>query len=79
MWPKENVFKGKPYNHLIAWKYVETDFPWKVIILGGTKISLIENSNLPDFKTFLFLHKGGSLSIAEGFQVYIVLLGLEVP
>ena len=35
MWPKENVFKGKAYNHLIAWKNIETDFPWKVILLEG--------------------------------------------
>jgi len=40
---------------------------------------IVENSNLSDFKTFLFLHKGGSLSIAEGFQVDIVLLELDAP
>ena len=47
IWPKENIFDGKPYGHLITWKNIDKDFPWDVILLGG-----------------------GSLALAEGFQVW---------
>ncbi len=48
--PSENIFKGKPYNHLIQWKTLEKVFPWDV-----------------------FLLLGGSLAMAEGFQVSLTI------
>ena len=42
MWPKENVFKGKPYGHLITWKNIDEGFPWDVILLGGGSLALAE-------------------------------------
>jgi hypothetical protein len=35
IFPKENIFKGKPYEHLMSWKELKDKFPWEVIMLGG--------------------------------------------
>ena len=42
VWPKENVFRGKPYGHLITWKNIDDGFPWDVILLGGGSLALAE-------------------------------------
>ena len=42
IWPKENIFAGKTYGHLITWKNIENDFPWDVILLGGGSLALAE-------------------------------------
>ena len=41
-WPKENIFKGKPYAHLIGWKELEKNFPWEVILLGGGSLAMAD-------------------------------------
>ena len=32
LWPKENIFAGKPYKHLIDWKNLQEFFPWQLIL-----------------------------------------------
>ena len=39
-WPKENVFKGRPYQHLITWKEINDKFAWNVILLSGGGLAL---------------------------------------
>ena len=38
-WPKNNIFKGKEYEHLIGWKDFH-NFPWDVILLSGGSLAL---------------------------------------
>ncbi len=40
--PKENIFKGKSYQHLIDWDNLQTLFPWDVILVIGGAICLSE-------------------------------------
>lgn len=39
-WPKENIFKGKPYRNLITWKEINEKFAWNVILLSGGGLAL---------------------------------------
>ena len=49
LWPKNNVFKGKQYEHLIDWKNVQEFFPWHIILFAGGSLALakgFQQSNL---------------------------------
>ncbi|CAF1089594.1 unnamed protein product, partial [Brachionus calyciflorus] len=49
MWPKENIFKGKQYNQLIDWKFINQSFPWNILLFAGGSFALskgFEKSNL---------------------------------
>ena len=35
LWPRENIFRGKPYRHLIDWRNVQEFFPWRIILFAG--------------------------------------------
>jgi hypothetical protein len=39
-WPKYNIFKQIPYEHLICWNKINESFPWNIIILSGENYSI---------------------------------------
>jgi len=39
-WPKENIFSGRPYSHLITWKKINDQLAWNIIILSGGGLAL---------------------------------------
>ena len=45
-WPKENIFKGKKYEPLMSWPYIQKQFPWGVILLVGGSLALAEGSEV---------------------------------
>jgi hypothetical protein len=40
IWPKNNIFKGNNYEHLIDWKNVQEFFPWHIILFAGGSLAL---------------------------------------
>jgi len=48
-WPKENIFIGRPYSHLITWQTINDNFPWNIILLSGGGIALAAGFNVKIF------------------------------
>ena len=40
MCPKDNIFKGKPYSHLIDWRELQEIFPWDIVLIIGGGLSI---------------------------------------
>ncbi|RNA30676.1 solute carrier family 13 member 1 [Brachionus plicatilis] len=40
--PKNNIFQGEDYVHLMNWKQLQTIFPWNVILLIGGGLAIAE-------------------------------------
>jgi len=41
-WPKKNVFlNGNDYEPLLAWKFIQANLPWGVILLVGKKQQIV--------------------------------------
>jgi di/tricarboxylate transporter len=38
--PRENIFKGNKYSHLMDWKQLQKLFPWNVLLLLGSGLVL---------------------------------------
>lgn len=43
-WPKQNIFSGKKYEALLSWKFIQTNFPWSIILLVGGSLAMAEGS-----------------------------------
>jgi di/tricarboxylate transporter len=46
LWPKENIFKGKPYSNLLSFSQIKEHLPWNVILFAGGCLSLSEGFQL---------------------------------
>ena len=53
-WPKNNIFSGKKYEHLVDWRTINDSFPWYIILLGGGGLALAEGFEV-DFESYDFV------------------------
>jgi di/tricarboxylate transporter len=52
VWPKHNIFKGKPYQNLISWKTIQEQFPWNIIIFTGGSFAMVKGFQVDIYSIF---------------------------
>ncbi|RNA06658.1 solute carrier family 13 member 2, partial [Brachionus plicatilis] len=73
VWPKNNIFQGHKYEHLLKWSDM-INFPWDVILLGGGSLAIAKGFQESGLSTWIGDILKDVMPEQKGLALLIILL-----